>query len=479
MKYFLAIIVSISLFQCKTALEEEPLDYRPNHHFTPPENWTNDPNGLVYLDGEYHLFYQYNPFGDTWGHMSWGHAVSRDLVTWEHLPVAIPEFDNGDSTTTMIFSGSAVVDSKNSSGFFEAGFTKGMVAVFTAHRVGDGVGIGQYQSLAFSSDKGRTWERYKGNPVLDLGMLDFRDPNVIWNEARNSWLMSVVKPKEYIAQFYESNDLKNWSLLSEFGKQGDTTRIWECPSLFKVPVEHSDVEKWVLMISSGHKSEGFVGMQYFVGDFDGTHFTSQEQKEILYVDAGKDFYAAIPFNNLSKGHNKPVVMGWTNNWTYANKIPTVGFRGGFSFPRELSLTKQGEVFKLKSNPISSPEIKSYPLSKGQANLEVDEGSFHLVIDADASDSFNVKMAYGKDEFIEIGYDLETEELYFDRRNSGQKAFSEDFASKDVIKVQAVDGKVKLDIFVDVSVVEVFVNDGLEVMTQQIFPTTSKVSVSLN
>lgn len=477
MKYFLAIIVSMTLFQCKTA-QEEPLDYRPIHHFTPPENWTNDPNGMVYLDGEYHFFYQYNPFGDTWGHMSWGHAVSKDLVTWEHLPVAIPEYDNGDSTTTMIFSGSAVVDSENSSGFFEAGFTKGMVAIFTAHIDSNGVGVGQYQSLAFSSDKGRTWELYKGNPVLDLGMRDFRDPNVIWNEARNSWLMSVVKPKEYIAQFYESNDLKNWSLLSEFGKQGDTTRIWECPSLFKVPVEHSDVEKWVLMISSGHKSEGFVGMQYFVGDFDGTHFTSQEQKEILYVDAGKDFYAAIPFNNLPDQHKKPVVMGWTNNWAYANKTPNVGFRGGFSFPRELSLSQQGEVLKLRSTPISSPKIKSYDVTKG-ADLELEEESFHLLIDEDASASFEVKMAYGKDEFIGIGYDLETEELYFDRRNSGQKAFSEDFASRDVMKVSAVDGKVKLDIFVDVSVVEVFVNDGLEVMTQQIFPTTSKVSVSLN
>jgi fructan beta-fructosidase len=470
MKNLFFFLILLAIWSC--ASKENEMTYRPEHHLTPPHNWTNDPNGLLYLDGEYHVFYQWNPFGDKWGHMSWGHAVSTDLRNWEHLPVALPEFDNGDGTTSMIFSGSAVVDSANTSGFFEEGFTKGMVAIFTIHLDSSGTGVGQYQSIAYSSDKGRTWTHYEGNPVLDLGMKDFRDPNVIWNKQRNSWLMSVVKPLDYTAQFYESHDLKSWKLLSEFGRQGDTTKIWECPSLFEVPVENSDESKWVLMISSGHKTEGYVGMQYFVGDFDGTSFTSQSQEDVFQVDAGKDFYAAIPFNNRSQSQKKPMILGWTNNWAYANDIPTVGFRGGFSFPRELSLYQENGVYLLKSSPIVSPEIQTVVLSADNSEIELENPVFHLHLNQ-IQEPFELNFEQSDTEFTKIS--VTEGVLTFDRSQSGKLDFNPSFTSKDQMEIGSFKS---LDLYMDHSVIELFVNDGKQVMTQQVFPSKESLKASL-
>ncbi|MGR3810739.1 GH32 C-terminal domain-containing protein [Jiulongibacter sp. NS-SX5] len=452
--------------------ETEEVSYRPQHHFTPPQNWTNDPNGMVYLDGEYHLFYQHNPFGDKWGHMSWGHAVSEDLMNWEHLPIAIPEFDNGDGSTSMIFSGSAVIDSANTSGFFDEGFTKGMVAIFTVHVDSSGQGRGQYQSIAYSTDKGRTWTHYEKNPVLDLGMRDFRDPNVIWNEQRESWLMSVVKPQEYLVQFYESNDLKEWSLLSEFGKQGDTTKIWECPSLFEVPIEGSDETKWALLISSGHKTPGYIGMQYFIGDFDGKTFSPQTQSEVLQVDAGKDFYAAIPFNSLPKTHEKPIIMGWTTNWAYANDTPTSGFRGGFSFPREVWVKNINGSYTLMSKPIVSEQIETVILSKETSKASFDEPVFHVQL-SDLQTPFKLKLQQSDEVYTSII--VENGVLKFDRTKSGKVDFNSSFPSIDTMEIGEFEN---LDLYMDESVIELFVNNGAHVMTQQIFPTQREVEVIL-
>ncbi len=472
MKYLYLISIAL-LFHACTSKTKIQLTYRPEHHLTPPQNWTNDPNGMVYLDGEYHVFYQHNPYGDKWGHMSWGHAVSKDLMNWEHLPVAIPEFDNGNGTTSMIFSGSAVVDSANTSGFFEKGFTKGMVAIFTVHLDSSGTGVGQYQSIAYSSDKGRTWKHFEGNPVLDLGMKDFRDPNVIWNKQRNSWLMSVVKPLEYTVQFYESPNLKDWTLLSEFGRQGDTTKIWECPSLFEVPVENSDETKWVLLISSGHKTAGFVGMQYFVGDFNGTTFNSQPQNDVFQVDAGKEFYAAIPFNNLPVSHQKPVILGWTNNWAYANDIPTVGFRGGFSFSRELSLYKEQGIYRLKNSPVVSGKIPSVTLSKDKSETEFENPVFHIHV-GQIGDSFDLKLEQNESEYTLIS--VSNGMLTFDRTKSGKVDFNASFPSKDQMEIGPFES---LDLYMDHSVIELFVNDGKQVMTQQVFPNSQKLSAKLS
>jgi fructan beta-fructosidase len=473
---YLVLLASISLFAQQTP------NYRPSFHYSPPKNWVNDPNGLVYLDGEYHLFYQYNPFGEKWGHMSWGHAVSRDLKTWKTLPLAIPEFDNADGTKTMIFSGCAVVDSLNTSGFFKKEFKKGLVAVFTSHIEGKA----QHQSLAYSSDKGRTWKRYDQNPVLDIGLKDFRDPNIIWYPERQVWIMSLVKPLDYLVQFYESKDLKNWNLLSEFGKQGDITRIWECPSLVKVPVENSQESKWVVMLSSGHRQSNYLAVQYFVGDFDGKIFTPQKQAEILYVDEGKDFYASIPFYNLPKTHKKPVMIGWLNDWEYANDIPTVGFRGAFSVAREMSLFQENGLYKLQQNPIVKSNVitEKISLKSGdKLNSKLSKNNtnsyrLQLIINLLNSKGFDLELLKNGVNSSILSYDVATETLSFDRTKSGNVDFHKRFSSIESVKISPEKNQLKLDILVDKSVVEIYANDGKAVMTDLVFPLKNTSSIEL-
>jgi fructan beta-fructosidase len=474
----------VLLFSAVCFAQDKLQDYRPHYHYTAPKNWVNDPNGMVYLDGEYHLFYQYNPFGNGWGHMSWGHAVSKDLKNWETLPVALPEFENGDGTQTMIFSGCAVIDSMNTSGFFEKGFKKGMVAVFTSHIEGKA----QHQSIAYSADKGRTWKRYDKNPVLDVGMKDFRDPNVIWYPERQVWIMTVVKPLEYTAQFYESKDLKKWTLLSEFGKQGDMTKIWECPSLVKVPVEGTKETKWVLMISSGHRQKNFLAMQYFVGDFDGKTFTPQKQNEILYVDEGKDFYAAIPFNNLPKSQTKPIIIGWVNDWEYARDIPTGEWRGGFSVPRTLSLKKLPHGFRLVQQPIT--ELKSHQkealILKNKVigkkyELPFKGEVFDLALEIQPLQAQSVSLAIfqSKEEQTTIRYDAATQELSLDRTQSGWVNFSAKFPSTERVIVPLKEGKLKLRLLADKSILEVFSQDGEQVMTDWVFPIRHEGKITIS
>jgi fructan beta-fructosidase len=464
---------------------DEAINYRPVYHYTPEKNWVNDPNGLVYLDGEYHLFYQYNPFGDTWGHMSWGHAVSKDLTTWEELPLALPEYTNADSTETMIFSGSAVVDSLNTSGFFEPGFTKGLVAIYTSH-VHDGKdGLLQHQSLAYSSDKGRTWTYHDQNPVLDIGLKDFRDPNVFWYEGK--WKMVVAKPLEYLVQIYESPNLKDWKLLSEFGKMGDTAKIWECPSLFPAPVENSDEKKWVMMISSAAENTEFTGMQYFVGDFDGKRFIPQKQEGVFRVDHGKDYYAAIPFNNLPAGQNKPISIGWANSWMYAGALPTEGFRGTFSLARKLSLRNENGLYKLIQEPVTSSSTPTQNIRLTAADLaagktlERENNSYHLnlIVDLTGANGFSMALLKNQDESSVLSYDLATKTLSFDRTQSGNVAFHEKFASVDKMIVSPKNNEIELDIFVDNSIIEIYANGGEQVMTQQVFPTKSSGQVIIS
>jgi fructan beta-fructosidase len=480
---FLSILVLWACNSTQTTTTETGKDnYRPIYHYTPPKNWVNDPNGMVYLDGEYHLFYQYNPFGDKWGHMSWGHAVSKDLKTWETLPLALPEFTNADGDTTMIFSGCAIVDSSNTSGFFEKGFKKGLVAIFTSHIEKKA----QHQSLAYSSDKGRTWKYYDKNPVLDIGLKDFRDPNVFWYAPKNKWIMSVVKALEYTIQFYESANLKDWKLLSEFGKTGDVTKIWECPSMLKVPVEGSNESKWVVMVSSGHRQKNYLAMQYFVGDFDGTKFTSQKQESILYVDEGKDFYAAIPFYNLPDSHKKPVIMGWLNDWEYAREIPSTGYRGGFSVPRELSLYLENGTYKLKQSPILSDDIPTETIE-----LKVDDAinsklatssnnsyRLQLTINLLGSKGFDLNILKNEGEKSILSYDTATETLSFDRTQSGTVDFHKRFSSIESMTVKPENNQLKLDILVDKSVVEIYANNGKKVLTDLVFPTKENGQIEI-
>jgi sucrose-6-phosphate hydrolase SacC (GH32 family) len=242
--------------------------FRPQYHFTPEKNWMNDPNGMVFYEGEYHLFYQYNPFGDKWGHMSWGHAVSSDMVHWKHLPLALAEEDG-----VMIFSGSAVIDWNNSSGFGKDGKPP-MVAIYTGYRTNDHL---QFQCIAYSNDKGRTWTKYSGNPVINLNSKEFRDPKVQWHEPTQRWIMTVSLSTEHKVQFYGSTNLKEWTLLSEFGPVGATSGVWECPDLFELPVAGTTEKRWALVVNIGSGSvAGGSGGQYFIGQFDGTKFVADK-----------------------------------------------------------------------------------------------------------------------------------------------------------------------------------------------------------
>ena len=320
---------------------------RPRFHFTPARNFMNDPNGLVFYKGEYHLFYQHNPFGQVWGHMSWGHAVSRDMLQWEHLPVALREEDG-----VMIFSGSAVVDWNNTSGFcVPAGEDRScLVAIYTGHSPGK-----QTQNLAFSNDRGRTWTKYASNPVIDLGLSDFRDPKVFWHAPTSRWVMVTVLATQHKVRFFASPDLKRWQMLSDFGPAGATGGVWECPDLFALPVDGKPDEiRWVLDVDINPGGvAGGSGGQYFVGAFDGTTFVNDNPPATtLWADYGKDFYATISFSDIPPTDGRRIWMAWISNWQYANEEPTVIWRGAQSVPRELALRRLPDGIRLVQRPVA-------------------------------------------------------------------------------------------------------------------------------
>lgn len=459
-----AIIIMAVLLSCQgNPLETNSYTelWRPQFHFTPEKNWINDPNGLVFYKDEYHLFYQYNPYGDKWGHMTWGHAVSKDLLHWEHLPLAIEEYNDpitGDST--MIFSGTALIDKGNTSGLCEG--EDCMIAIYTSNLHKDNQGLRQHQSLAYSNDQGRTWKRYDKNPILDLELKDFRDPKVFWHEADQKWVMALVVPEVFKVQFYQSQNLTEWKHMSDFGDQGDTLRIWECPDLYQLPVENEEGKsKWVLSLSGSHPAgPTFVGMQYFVGEFDGTTFKA-DNKEIRYIDFGKDFYAGIVYNNLPE---RTVMVGWMNNWTYGNQVPTQPWRGAMAFPRTLSLRKIGNEYRLIQNP-----IEEFVSLRGDeiANLEeYSGGSFEIEMEVAPDAGEVIELFSFKNQQVGIG--VEKGLVYVDRSRSGVVDFQKDFPSNDKAPVLS-SGNVKLRILVDQSSVEVFVNDGEATITSLIFP----------
>ena len=424
----------------------------------------NDPNGLVYLDSTYHLFYQHNPFANQWGHMSWGHAVSNDLVHWKHLPVAIPEQQD-----YRIFSGSAVVDVNNTTGFRKGEGPPPMVAVFTAHQEGKN----QSQSLAYSLDKGETWTVYDKNPVLDLGKRDFRDPKVSWYEPGGYWLMTVSQPIEKQISFFRSPDLKSWTHLSEFGPEGDTTGIWECPDLFRAPIEGQPGKyKWVIMQSPSPY------MQYFIGEFDGTRFKSENKGRILRPDYGPDYYAAVTYNDLPSGM-APVSIGWVNNWRYAGDIPVKPWKSAMSMPRSLSVrqTKKGwvlisqPVYALKEleleKMVDRKDVGIFPFGMPQAG-----GSWHLTVEWSVGDSdrAQIRLAKGRVHETVVGYDAVRKEVFLDRSKADDFANSEyRKMGKWSIPMELEKGQLKLDIWYDQGIVEVYVNDGQAVLTAQVFP----------
>jgi fructan beta-fructosidase len=482
-RLFILLLLNFSLFCGRSQ------NYRPIFHFSPPNNWTNDPNGLVYYNGEYHLFYQYNPFSDTWGHMSWGHAKSRDMMKWTHLPVAIPEIKLGNNKTAMIFSGTAVADKTNTSGFGTLQNKSPLVAIYTAHIDSAGNGLRQYQSLAYSLD-GVHFTQYQNNPVLDIGLKDFRDPKIFWYEPGKKWVMIVAKPLEFSVQFYSSQDLRSWTFLSEFSdSHGDKSKIWECPDFFELPVENQKGNsKWVITLSGGHpQKSNFLGMQYFIGDFDGTTFRADRLNYPLYLDNGKVFYAGIIFNNFPPSDKRKIMIGWTNCWVYANDIPSSGYRGQMSVPRELHLYKStmGE-YRLRSFPaaevnhyraealFSSPAI----IVKGTYPLKTVKGAaldISFIVAKGPADQAGIRILKNGKQQTVIYYDKEDNTLKLDRTASGKVDFHERFASVESVEIAENNREVEIRILVDRNIVEVFANRGKHVITDLVFPETEDVT----
>ena len=465
--------------------------YRPAYHFAPPKNWMNDANGLVYSNGQYHLFYQHNPMGAGPGHLAWGHATSPDLLRWTHLPVALTEYASPDGSNTMIFSGSAVVDKDNASGLFAAGKKDGLVAFFTGHQERGGVVVAQHQNLASSQDGGLTWQRYSGNPVLDIGSKEFRDPKVFWYAPQQKWVMATVKADRQQMYLYESKNLKQWTFLSRWGRAGNTVKEWECPDLFELPVPGGGT-RWVLLISAGNPVEQFRGQQYFLGQFDGKTFTpDQPYDEPAYLDFGKDYFAAVTFDNAPGGRR--LLVGWVNDWAYAPTVPTGenGWRGSFAVPRELSLRRTAAGLALVQQPMAELRrlgketltLKNKEIKSGGAGFELpfrgEAYDLELTLKPGKATALTLNLLQSANEKTVLRYDVAKQELTLDRRQSGNVAFHSMFASSlETAKVPLRDGQLQLRLLVDKSMVEVFAQDGETTLTDLVFPRQHQGRISL-
>lgn len=446
--------------------------YRPYYHYTPKKNWMNDPNGMVYFEGEYHLFYQHDNLEKVFRDMSWGHAISSDLVHWEEYPKAIVPDDDG---LGVIFSGSAVVDKNNCAGFGE----NALVAFYTSTKPR------QQQSIAYSTDKGRTWTKYSGNPVIkneEGGEIpeDFRDPKVMWHKLSEKWIMSLAV-KDHI-EFWSSRNLKEWTKESEFGQNlGAHGGVWECPDLFELTVDDDEKnKKWILFVSINPGGpNGGSATQYFVGDFreiDGkmTYVTNQEEK---WIDYGTDNYAGVTWSNIE---DKVINIGWMSNWCYAFDVPTYNWRGAMTIPRELELKNIDGEFWVTSKPIEALEkiigesIASIDDVKLSSTIEVGEeiSSSRIKIEMDTAENRDIGIEIGNctGKNIRIGYDVEDGCLYVDRSNSGETSFKSGFARRNKVKVDKMLKNLEMEIFMDKASVEVFFNNGQYVMTQIIFPS---------
>ncbi|MGB5821409.1 MAG: glycoside hydrolase family 32 protein [Saonia sp.] len=457
--------------------------YRPQFHFSPPEKWMNDPNGLVYNDGIYHLFYQFYPDDIVWGPMHWGHAVSKDMLHWEHQPIALFPDEHG-----YIFSGSAVMDQHNTSGLGTKE-TPPLVAIFTYHDMkGEKAGRTDYQTqgIAFSLDNGDTWTKYDGNPVIgNNGMKDFRDPKVFWNDKANQWTMLLVAGDHL--QLWNSDNLIAWEQQSEFGRnQGAHGGVWECPDLFPLKVTGTDEEKWVLLISINPGApNGGSGTQYFIGDFDGHTFTS-DQKEYRWLDWGTDNYAGVTYNHVP--NNDRIFVGWMSNWDYARDTPTEKWRSAMTLPRKLSLRPVGNGYDLINYPLDNfdvlleEQLKQDIMVQGGSTETIFFDHFNQTEVTFMSSSKNFALSFVnklKEELV-LSMKEETESVMLDRTVSGKTGFQEDFGSKihQMPVANLPDGPFEVRILLDRSSIEVFINGGQYVMTDQIFPNENYTALEL-
>lgn len=444
-----------------------PDKFRPVYHFSPMNGWMNDPNGMFYKDGVYHLFFQHNPYGATWGNMHWGHATSKDLLSWEeHGDAIVPD------ALGAIFSGSAVVDTDNTAGFGAGA----IVAFYTS------AGSRQTQSMAYSTDKGKTFQKYDRNPILTSTQPDFRDPKVIWHAPTSKWVMILAVGQEM--QFYSSSNLKEWTLESSFGEgHGAHGGVWECPDLMEMTIEGTNEKKWVLLcnINPGGPFGGSA-TQYFTGTFDGKKFTNESPATTKWMDYGKDHYATVTWNNAPEGRH--IALAWMNNWQYANNVPTQQFRSANSVPRDLSLfTADGETY-LKSAP-SKELLKLRGKAAKTRSFKVDRtynidqllpqnnGTYEIemTIKNRNAEVIGFQLFNSKGEQVEMYYNLVEKTFSMNRTQSGDVAFSKEFPAVTVTPLEGTASKeFKLRLFVDKSSIEAFGNDGRFVMTNLVFPT---------
>ena len=508
--------LAVNLMKLSNTFDTTNTDYyRPSYHFTPLYGWMNDPNGMVYKDGEYHLYFQYNPYGSKWGNMHWGHAVSKDLVHWEHLDPAIARDPVGH-----IFSGSSVVDKKNTAGFGK----NAIIAIYTNN---SSVNHDEVQCIAYSNDNGRTFTKYEGNPVLTPfdGLKDFRDPKVFWYEKGKCWYMIVSADKE--TRFYKSKNLKKWTYVSAFGKGlGQQPCQYECPDFFQLPVNGDKKKmKWVMTMNINPGCWfGGSATEYFVGDFDGKKFTCPDANEVKWLDWGKDHYATVTFSNTG---DRVLGITWMSNWQYANLTPFKQNRGANGLPRELKLYEKNgkyyisedvapEVYALRKDTknVADASVSDEKMLAGvAANME---GAFEIEADVtpDANGIAGIEISNNKRERTMIYFDMKQGKVVMDRTESGLSDFGKQSVPHDIElawdKQLAAEGKqparitnsinykndfalatwaplslcedgkktYHVDIFVDKSSVELFVDGGRIAMTNLVFPVAPYENVKL-
>lgn len=450
--------------------------FRPVYHHTPAYGWMNDPNGMFYKDGVYHLYFQYNPYGSVWGNMHWGHSTSTDLMHWKFEGCAIVPDAWG-----AIFSGSCVVDHENT-----AGFGKEAVVAFYTSAKSTPWGDIQMQSMAYSLDNGKTFTKYEGNPILTSSEKDFRDPKVFWYAPGKHWVMILAVGQHM--EIYSSVNLKEWKKESEFGAmQGAHGGVWECPDLVEIPVEGTREKKWVLICNLNPGGPfGGSAAQYFVGSFDGKKFVNESPTQTKWMDWGKDNYATVTWSNAPDG--RCIALGWMSNWQYANNVPTRQYRSANTLARDLTLYRERQELYLKSTPsvevkkargkkVSIPSFKVSEKHEIVNLFEEKQGAYEveIVIQNAGASKIAFCLLNDKGEKVSMYYDLNRKQFVMDRSESGTVDFSKDFPAVTVAPVN-VDKELTLRLFVDRSSIEAFGEDGKFVMTNLVFPSQPYVKM---